>query len=89
MMHKIYPVVPFSLLDINSGLILQFKRDYVAHDETWTFPISFTEPSYYVSEAIWIDQIGHVAVTKTVSDVSFKCSTRHMRVGDGLLVIGY
>ena len=60
-----------------------------SHDVTLVFPTAFTSIEYYYSNAIWIDQIGHVSVTRSLTGLTTKCNSRHMRVSSGHLIICY
>lgn len=77
------------MVHVNNGFIINYVSD-VNHDTTWTFAVSFTNTGYCVTGGLWIHEIGQSAPHKTVSNVQFSCSTRHMRgtVG-GAVAMGY
>ena len=61
-----------------------------SHDFEWVFPISFTSINYIVGPiSLWIDGVGSVQCTKTVSSVTFQCQARHSASFGGYYAIGY
>ena len=59
------------------------------HDFTWTFSVSFTDESYVVTGALWINTITDNILSRTLTSITFKCNRNHMSSYYGHIALGY